>query len=71
MSIVAPVLQSAGACKEAVQQFLERVGDLSRALLRLIQERNAGVAMPEQLSRFEALLREATMAVNVRYSRTD
>ena len=61
-------VQAVQACKEAVKAFLERVGDLSGMLLRLLEETNAGASAPEQLSRFEALLQDAKATVKVRTS---
>ena len=57
--------QSVQACKAAVKEFLDRVGDLSGMLLRLLEEKQAGATAPEQLSRFETVLREAKATVKV------
>ena len=58
-------MQSVKACKEAVQQFLVRVGELGGVLLRLLGEARAGATAPEQQQRFEKLLHEARITVKV------
>ena len=48
-----------------MKEFLDRVGDLSGMLLRLVEEERAGATAPEQLARFKALLHDAKATVKV------
>ena len=62
---IGPCPQSVQACRAAVKEFLDRVGDLSGLLLRLLEEKQAGATAPEQLSRFKTLLEDAKATVKV------